>query len=273
MHLVIDDTYGPKTNGQSRYVTGNRRTCVALRFKDDEVEYVRNQLKECLAHVSSIIGKPLTEFHFTEIFNRRGQWAQTEDGLNLKIFGFFAELYSIKRWPVMLQTVDDRTFVGHNVSNWAGKIDGLDLTDRYTQSLVLLCMRFQRELPECEEPLTVLVDQGLRKPGAPFGKTLFREWKGQFRGEYVASTEPLMQLTDFVAYCINRSTVLQIKSNRSKTDLYFLRMIEMMNLNTTDLQFHKLPASFNAQDIDELHRLDRVAKVLEPAKDEDEELN
>ena len=51
MHIAVDDTYGPKNFGKSKYVTGERRTSVGVVFKDDEVEYVRNQIRECLIEI------------------------------------------------------------------------------------------------------------------------------------------------------------------------------------------------------------------------------
>lgn len=40
MHIAIDDTYGPTVETNSSYVTGDRRTHVAVVFPDDgDVEH------------------------------------------------------------------------------------------------------------------------------------------------------------------------------------------------------------------------------------------
>jgi hypothetical protein len=44
MHIVVDDTYGPEGAAKSKFVTGDRRTHVAVVFPDSEVAYVRQQI-------------------------------------------------------------------------------------------------------------------------------------------------------------------------------------------------------------------------------------
>lgn len=55
MYIVIDDTYGPEINTGSTYVTGKRRTNVAVIFSDADAQYVRDQVSDCLDEISEIL--------------------------------------------------------------------------------------------------------------------------------------------------------------------------------------------------------------------------
>lgn len=264
MHLAIDDTYGPKKSGRSRYVTGNRRTHLGIIFKDAEVDEVRRYVAECLDYASQIIGRKIEEFHFVDLYNRQKQWANLAGDQNLGIFVTFAHIYSTYRWPIVIQTIDDRTLSESLRGQLKGKVDGLNLSKPADLSLVMLCYKIQCEYVSPGEPLHVLVDQGVGRQGSSFGKRLFKDWPGPFEGHFVSSKEePLVQIADFVAYCINRSTVLALKEHRSETDNWFLKLVGTMGLNSPDIQLHTLPVNFGIAEFDEIHRLDRVAKGIE----------
>jgi hypothetical protein len=49
MHIAIDDTYGPNQPSTSEFVTGARRTHVAVVFEDNDVAYIRDQVRDCLS--------------------------------------------------------------------------------------------------------------------------------------------------------------------------------------------------------------------------------
>ncbi len=93
MHIVIDDTYGPKVDTGSSFVTGERRTHVAVIFSDGEVQDIRKQLVECLEEVSLVANKSIREFHFVDIYNRNTPWDSLNEGFNLRVIEFFASIY------------------------------------------------------------------------------------------------------------------------------------------------------------------------------------
>jgi hypothetical protein len=74
LHIAIDDTYGPLTHGSSRYVTSKRRTQVGVLFEDNEVDHIRAQVRECLDFIHESTLERLDEFHFVDIYNRKGLW-------------------------------------------------------------------------------------------------------------------------------------------------------------------------------------------------------
>ena len=88
MFIAIDDTYGPDSVTESKYVTGLRRTNVAVIFEDSQADFVREQLLGCLDAATDIVGCEVGEFHFVDIFNRKPPWDR-EENINLKVFEFF----------------------------------------------------------------------------------------------------------------------------------------------------------------------------------------
>lgn len=261
MHIVIDDTYGPEKIPQSKYVTGDRRTHVAVVFPDEHVDLVRREMKGCLDFIQSKHNVLAKEFHFVDIYNKNGPWKHLDGMKNLAIFGAFASIYSRYQWPVHIQTIDDRTLADFKTPV-SGEVEGLDLSKRSDLSLAFLLIKIKARY--AEGPLTLIVDEGKGKAGTPFGYKLFRQRAGHFNGSYQSSAdEPLLQIADFLAFCINRSTYLSIKEKRTETDNLFLQLVADMNINSPDLRRTELNADFSVQDIDAVHYQDRVEKQLE----------
>jgi hypothetical protein len=106
VHIAIDDTYGPTVATRSRYVTGARRTHVAVMFEDDQVGEVRQQLRSCLDYMGELLPRAPKEFHFVDIYNGYGDWKPfREDGRNLRLIEAFGNIYANYRWPVVVQTI------------------------------------------------------------------------------------------------------------------------------------------------------------------------
>jgi hypothetical protein len=261
LHIAIDDTYGPVGTTDSIYVTGARRTHVAVVFGDHEVDHVRQEIKECLCSMTELIPTAPAEFHFVDIYNRREPWNQLPERANLGIFAAFAEIYSHYRWKVFLQTIDDQIFTDHPEMHNVPDLDGLNSSDRSDLSLLWLCIKLRIAFKVAKPPLRLLVDQGRRSPGTSFGNQIFGDWGDQFSGQYSASCdEPLIQIADFLAFLINRSTHLQMKNERTETDNWFLDLVGKMKINCEDLVQASLPIDFTVTDFDELHSSDRIRK-------------
>ncbi|MEW9299454.1 DUF3800 domain-containing protein [Acetobacter oryzifermentans] len=263
MHVAIDDTYGPITATPSKYVTGARRTYVAVEFPDHAVAGIRANIVNCLAEMPSLLGISPTEFHFVDIYNRNKEWRNAPGELNLKIFEFFAKIYRMHRWPVQVQTVDDRTLADHAI-RFDLSVDGIDLRERDGQALFFLLTKVKHRMPGPPEPLTLRIDAGRAKPGKPIANTLFREWGDLYDGQYAEShLEPLIQIADFLAFSINRVTHLGLKAQRTEIDIWFLQLIASMDIFSDDLMQASLPVNFSTTDIDKLHAADRKQKGLE----------
>src|SRR5260221_3155542 len=264
VHIAIDDTYGPVGPNKSRYVTGARRTHVAVLFQDDEVEVVRHELRSCLEFVGELLPHAPDEFHFVDVYNGYGCWAPLKvDGRNLRLIEAFCTIYASYRWPVMVQTIDDRTFRDHGIEGFKGTLDGLDLSDRQDLSLFLLCLKIKKKFTDNTAPLTGIVDEGKKKSNRRFGRWLFRDRK-RYSGYYAASIqEPLLQIADMMSFCINRVTHLSLKQHRTATDEEFLSMVTSMRIRSEDLSNIVLARDFTVEEIDRFHTMDRLRMGLE----------
>jgi len=263
LHIAIDDTYGPEDAKPSKYVTGARRTYVAVQFPDAEVEEVRENVRQCLGELPHLLGISPKEFHFADIYNRYGAWKQIPKGHNLRVFEFFAEIYRQYRWRVHVQTVDERTLADHGLEI-SGSLDGMELGERDGQALFFLLLKLKKAVPPPPERLVLRIDAGRSKPGVAFASAVFREWGNRYDGRFAASdAEPLIQIADFVAFSINRSTHLQIKPQRTETDLWFLDLIGRMGIQSADLIQRSARSAFLTEDMDAIHSEDRERKGLE----------
>ena len=264
MFIAIDDTYGPETLTNSSYVTGLRRTHVAVVFPDDKVKEIQDLVKKNLEAIKSIAGFSPVEFHFVDIYNRKSPWDVLPDKENLRLIEKFVDIYRSYRWRVFLQTIDVRTLRDHGIGKFEGKIDGLDLSKPADLSLLWLLLKIKSAFKASPEEICLLLDEGRKKPGAPFGNAIFKDWPARFNGRYAASSaEPLLQIADFVAFCINRSTHLAFKEKRTEIDYWFLGAVGSMDIACDDLILQGNARDFTPIDFDEIHRQDRVRKGLE----------
>jgi hypothetical protein len=264
MHIAIDDTYGPtKVGSTSKYVTGARRTHVGVLFSDTEVEDIRSQLTSCLNEIKDIMSIEAEEFHFAHIYNKKRPWNFLEGDQNLSIFEFFADIYSKYRWPVMIQTIDERTLMDHGIQKIVGKLGKINLEEDSHLSLFFLMLKIKKQLKEHSEKLTILIDEGIGNTGQNFGVNVFYDWSESPNVRFEASkTEPLLQIADFIAYSINRCTHLMMKPEKSETDLWFLELIGNMGLNSEDVIVAQMSSNFQTKDFDEIHRLYMCDKGL-----------
>ena len=263
MHIAIDDTYGPAGAMPSKYVTGARRTYVAVEFPDAEAEEIRENIRECLAVLPEWLDNLPAEFHFTDIYNRRGAWAACPNKFNLIVFEAFAKIYRQYRWRVHVQTVDERTLADDKVEV-SGIVDRIDLDTRDGQALFLLLVKLKGLVPPPPEPLVLRIDAGNGKPDSSFANKVFREWGDLYDGRFADSiAEPLIQIADFLAFSINRCTHLQFKDSKTDLDLWFLSLIGGMSIRSSDVIQKEVDPTFLMSDIDAIHAEDRRKKGLE----------
>lgn len=266
MHIAIDDTYGPENTLQSRYTTGQRRTSVGIVFEDSKVEHICQNIRECLKYIRDELGIKAKEFHFTELFNRRGPWSEITDDTNIKIIEAFTEIYYENQWTVHVQTIDKYTLPDPSIKAFfaeSPKTDSLDLSDPAHLSLFLLLVKIRSIYLKENIPLTLYVDEGICKNGKKFGDMIFHDWPKDYCGKFESSiAEPLLQIADFVAFSINRMTHLATKDNRTPFDLEVLNLLGSMSINSPDITEVKLARNFTVNDIDEMHDQDRKRKGL-----------
>lgn len=261
MHIAIDDTYTQNDIKESEYITGNRRTHVAVIFQDDEVDFIREQMSGCLEEINNSFGIEVNEFHFVDIYNKNPPWDKLPNKTNLAVFEVFSKIYATYRWPVIIQTVDDRTFNDHNVQ-LSGKLAGFNLEEKSDLSLFMLLCKIKWKFKENPKPLNIYIDEGKGKSGRNIGQEIFYDYNEVVDSKFTTSKEALVQIADFIAYIINRTTNLQIKKSRSETDQWFLDLVSKTAINCEDLLKLELTPDFTVKDIDAAHKKDRQSKGL-----------
>jgi hypothetical protein len=266
MHIAIDDTYGPTISTGSQYVTGNRRTNVGVAFPDADVIYIREQISNCLEWIKSEFSIEPEEFHFVEIYNRKSPWDKLPDGKNLDIFEFFASIYTQYNWKVFIQTIDNRTLKDHGIEKIKSKINQFNLEKPSDLSLLWLLIKIKSFYSNTAEDLNIVIDEGLGKPNSSVGTEIFHDYPNKYNGEFQCShKEPLLQLADFLAFTVNRSTHLYMKKNRTEIDDWFLMMFSNMNINSDDLLKTNISSElsdFTVSSFDKLHENDRESKGI-----------
>ncbi len=263
MHIAIDDTYGPEVETESEFVSGKRRTHVAIAFEGHEVDNIRQQIEGCLEEVDRSMGVKADEFHFVDIYNRKSPWDRLEDQMNLRIFEFFANIYFQYRWPVIIQTIDERTLKDYGTQALHGEIDGLQLESPADLSLLFILFKIKKKIKVSDTEITIIVDEGKKKAGSAISPKIFKNWQRKVSGVYASSKEePLLQLADFLAFCINRCTHLMMKDKRTEVDNWFLDLVGAMNINSDDFKRVKASKNFTVKDFDDWHRADRAEKGL-----------
>lgn len=267
MYVAIDDTYGPNINTGSKYVTGDRRTNVAVAFLDDEVEYVRQQVQTCLEYIEAQFSIKPNEFHFVEIYNRKNIWANLPERANLAIFSTFADIYKQHKWKVFIQTVDEHTLKDHGVNDFNLKINKFNLKKPSDLSLFFLLIKIKKFYANTTENLTIFIDEGLGKPEINVGQEIFHDFINKYTGKFKSShQEPLVQIADFIAFALNRVTHLSMKEKKTDLDNWFLELIHGMEINSTDLKKYTATgndySTLTVLDFDKAHEKDRVDKGL-----------
>jgi hypothetical protein len=139
--------------------------------------------------------------------------------------------------------------------------------DRTSSTLWLLCIKLRLAYKASRPPIRLFVDQDSQRqriPGTTFGVTFFADWGGNFSGKYESSAaEPLLQIADFLAFAINRSTHLSMKEKRTEIDNHFLHLIGTMGIDCDELTPVVRDKNFTVKDFDAFHREDRRRKRLE----------
>ncbi|WP_323666301.1 hypothetical protein [Pectobacterium punjabense] len=269
MYIAIDDTYGTAGNNNSAYVTKNRRTHVAIIVDDNSVTPLRNSITEYLKEINQNLVTQAKEFHFADIYNRKHCWecfVANSKVNNMDVFEkfkFLALKYNVK---LALQTVDDRTIkdLGNNLINFS--LPGFDVNKYEDLSLLLLLLKLRMRFKGISENLTLFMDEGRGLPNTPFAENIFSDSFASYNGVYQSSTsEPLLQMADFIAFCINRSTHLQVKEPRTAFDNDFLCFMQFIHLLAPDEnELRKVVVTNKAKTIhtDIVHWLDRVEKGM-----------
>lgn len=269
MHIAIDDTYGTAGGNTSLYVTDSRRTYVAIIIEDDFVDSLRSEIISYKNELEKNLNISINEFHFVDIYNRARAWKNVfnESNMNnMDIFNHFATLSISHKIKILIQTIDERTIKDHGLLIKEMNMPGYDLDSKEDISLLFLMLKIRIKYKKYPGKTTLFIDQGRGKPNQEFGCNFFSDLPMIYEGHFQKSDdEPLLQMADFFAYCINRVTHLSVKDNRSRYDNAFLAFSQFMsNLDYDESDFILVHSNtnFKTTHTDNIHKKDRVSKKI-----------
>lgn len=269
MHIAIDDTYGTAGNDNSVYVTKNRRTHVAVIVDDEFVNPLRKSIVDYLQELNINLGIQAKEFHFTDIYNRQREWkCLIAENLitNMLIFQHFAVLAVKFNIKIVIQTIDDRTINDHGNELIKLNLPGFDINKYEDLSLLILLLKLRMRCKKSSENVILFMDEGREHAKPPFAEDIFSGVVASYKGMYQSSdSEPLLQMADFIAFCINRSTHLQVKEPRTAFDndfLCFMQFIHFLGSDENEIRRAVMTNKAKIIHTDIIHWLDRVDKRM-----------
>jgi hypothetical protein len=264
--VLCDDTYGP-TDVTGKYVTGDRRSFVAVEIAINRIAELKTAIK--IWHNLVISAEILIDrFHFTDIFNRRGVWKDNDD-FAFMTFAYFVQLFKEFQISTYLQTIESYTLDEHKPYmekygfSFPEQFFGIDTKDTEGKALMWGICQFLLSMKDSDFGL-IQIDQGLKKPGSVIN---ISDYKGGLKIEFHDSrSNSLLQFADFVAFMINRSNIIQNKETLSEIDQIFMSFwVEMstsINCETMSLVPINLNESHKSQ-FEQAHEMDRLKKGLE----------
>lgn len=176
-----------------------------------------------------------TEFHFSDIYQNRGEFKGMDLNTRLNLFKFMAYIFAHYKFPILVQTFDpsnlrDLQKMGANLD----KVGPFDMSKPQDASLIFLLIRVKHYLESKSDRAVarVFVDEGFKKNGicipVPTFSSVFADGLVCFGNS--ASIMPI-QLADFAAFSLNRQQLLLDRETISDLDKSLLEIIQSANLN------------------------------------------
>jgi len=262
--IGIDDSYGSNLKFKSRYATPNNRRHVGVEFSANQANVVRSFIQHELEIFREALNTPhLEEFHFHDVYNKTNVWRITQGTDNITVFEKFGELCRKLKPKVHVQSIDDHTYNDHSMNFEFNFPSCFDLRKREHLSLVFLLFKIKERY---SERIHFIVDEGVQRPGYSFKHLI------DPRNDWVASAifqnsakDPLLQFTDFIAYCIHRQNYIIHKKKKSKGDEHFLRFVGRLGIISNDLSYYRVGNihNMNSDVFDKIHDLYRCNKGMD----------
>jgi len=220
--VVIDDSGSPGSSIESQFLKNTRKTWVAVLINDNklmqvkaDLNYINTLLKQC----------NIDELHFTDLVNGNEQYSIFDQKERLSIFETLCMFYKEYQFPFFVQTTNPETLAENGLVIKAKKIKygGLNCADYKDQGLLLLFLKIADYLQQnnrASEDIDFIIDEDSKnKPGKklniPLLEKINKSWIPRFEE---SSKENVLQIADFVAYCINRFQTTMVKNPKNRTD-------------------------------------------------------
>lgn len=238
--IFIDDSGNPGITSESIYDTADRKSWLALILNPKDRKEATNQLSQLLANLKEQTGA--NEFHFTHIFNGKKEFANVPLNKRIQIMETFATIFSVKQYPMIIQTSTGEELGRNNilVSDAKIKCDNFHLDNVSEQALFFLLVRIKGFLKSGMVPLPVdiVIDESDRRKTSTIHKIeLLGDNLHHKTLTYNSSHhEPLLQLVDFAAFLLNRVRWIQSHKSKSSLDIKVLEIASNARFNVLNMK-------------------------------------
>jgi hypothetical protein len=235
--IFIDDTGSPGIKDAPPNFHPERKTWVAVIVPPSQITEVMQQMPQAIDGLRQLVGAD--EFHFTEIYSGKKQFKNVDLQHRLGLFEFMVHIFSVYRFPVMVQTFDPEALVDVKTRSGVQFPDALppfDFTKCEDLALFFLLLRLKWYMKETETypkiKARVFIDEGFRKNGIviqiPTFDGVFADGQICFAKSSIAYP---IQLADFAAFSLNRTQLIGGRDQRTSIDIRLLEILSPLAFN------------------------------------------
>lgn len=238
--VYIDDTGTSGLKSKSKYDSKDSKSWFALILSPQERIFANEQMKDCLNELKSMYNAE--EFHFSDIFGGRNEFKKLNLQDKLRIFWLFSEVHREMQYPILMQTFSQDEYSRNKITmNIPQEIDNFKLNNASDFALFNLLLRIKNYFTNNSHliPIEIIIDEGRQKKNTTQNIELYGDILLNKTLLYKSSKEePLLQLVDFVAYCLNRHKWILQNNSKKPIDIEFLEICSNANFNVLNMKKH-----------------------------------
>jgi hypothetical protein len=236
--FVIDDTGSPGRKSNSHFLKEDRKTWCGLLLTPTQRKYAEQEMAACISVIQSEFD--ISELHFSDIYNKKGDWIGVKPEERIGIFQAFAKIFSHEQFPLMCRTFNKTSLRDNGIIVYGnGVLDGFDLNRHEDAALyfLLLDLKLLVKTENFLTPIDIIIDEGRKRAGYLEKHNILDGLATQSSLRYASSAaNVLLQIVDFAAFCLNRYQILLCKQSKTDFDVEFLQVLSSANFNFLNLE-------------------------------------
>lgn len=238
-HIIyIDDTGTPTQKSKSKYDSGDWHSHVAVIIKKDYIKQLKNEIND-LAKKYQHLNK-FEEFHFIRIFSGKDGWRKVDIKHRIEIFRDFSILYKKYSFPIIIQSFTSDDLIRNKMEYILQiKIPNFDFSKLSDLTLFFLFIEIKKFLKKekYNTPVEIKIDSGKGKHKKRVTIPFLNSISTNSEIEFVDSKQDyLIQLTDFIAFSMNRMRWIVMNEKKKEMDIEFLKIISNSNFQVINIQ-------------------------------------
>lgn len=233
--VFVDDTGSPGLQTTPGNLHPRRKSWVAVIVPRSVIAEVWDQLPRAFDELQSMMGA--SEFHFADVYAGRKDFKKLSLRERLAIFEFMAHIFSIYKFPILVQTFDPKSLAAVRAkAKFPDRLGPFNLQKPEDAALFLLILRIKWHLHENYAPMErrarLFVDEGFQRNGAAIQLSSLADIFCDGLVCFAKSDAILpIQLADFAAFCMNRMQLLIGRPKLSELDYGLMEIIQPVARN------------------------------------------